>query len=61
MHMEQAAKPPIIESFKAGCNVVLHGRRGTLDMSRRVFLANRISGLCQVVTACKSRGTRGTS
>ena len=30
MHMEEAAKPPIFEGFRAGCNVVLHGRRGTL-------------------------------
>ena len=28
--MEEAAKPLIFEGFKAGCNVVLHGRRGTL-------------------------------
>ena len=106
--MEEAAKPLIFEGFKAGCNVVLHGRRGTLlhshvsEKMSKVVLRDRrntsarfseydlhfswhalhfgrvhfyffvagaalwtcraacfsrtaMSGLCQVVTTCKSR------
>ena len=28
--MGEAAKPLLVEGFKTGCNVVLHGRRGAL-------------------------------
>ena len=46
--MGEAAKPLLFEGFRAGCHVVLRGRRGTLSHSNLFDNASKVSNLAEV-------------